>query len=276
MILAALLAGACACGVAPERENDFFWENDKFGMRAYGPGNTHVWSGLDVFNKAAGAESTCGYVLHNHDKCGNWHLKPYKGILDNYTMGASRGVGGVALFGDGEWKTYPTWEQSEIVTNSPDVCEFKLVYPAFSALGRMTYHITLRKGERFFRNDVSFEYPRRIRDFKVGPGLDLEPKRDHRGDVWEDRDLGVVSLFEVSKNKTEGSSMSAIIVPRGAWAMQADKPEFMTDMQNCRVVAVGKPAFTYYAGAAWSKAGGVTTAAEWHKTVREFAERINK
>ena len=35
---------ACGCGVAPERENDFWWENDKFGMRAYGPGEFHKWS----------------------------------------------------------------------------------------------------------------------------------------------------------------------------------------------------------------------------------------
>ena len=276
MVNIVLLASICACGVAPERENDFYWENDKFGMRAYGPGNTHVWTGLDVFNKAAGAESSCGYVLNNHDKCGNWHIKPYKGILDNYTMGASRGVGGVALFADGEWKTYSTWEKCEIVTNSDEKCEFRLVYPAFSALGKMTYHITLKKGERFFRNDVSFEFPKRIRDFKVGPGLDLEPKRDHKGDVWEDRELGVVSIFEDAKNKSEGSTMAAVIVPRKAWDMPGDATEFLTDMQNCRVIAMRKPSFTYYAGAAWSKSREIETAEAWRKTVREFAERINK
>ena len=30
--------GVCNAEVCPERQNDFCWENDKFGMRAYGPG----------------------------------------------------------------------------------------------------------------------------------------------------------------------------------------------------------------------------------------------
>ena len=84
-----ILATVCACGVAPERANDFFWENDKVGFRAYGPGDPHVWSGIDLFNKMTDAGATCGEVLHNHDTCGNWHVKPWKGILDNYIKAGS-------------------------------------------------------------------------------------------------------------------------------------------------------------------------------------------
>ena len=51
MIGAVVLAVLCLCGEAPERENDFFWENDKVGFRAYGPRDPHLWSGIDVFNK---------------------------------------------------------------------------------------------------------------------------------------------------------------------------------------------------------------------------------
>lgn len=264
------LASACLCGVAPERENDFFWENDKFGMRAYGPGNYHVWSGFDVFNKAVDAGATCGEVLHSHDKCGNWHVKPYKGILDNYTIGASRGLGGIAIYADGEWKTYPNWESCEVIEESGDRCEFKLVYPSCCALGKMTCRITLKKGERFFRNDVSFEYPKRIRDFLVGPGIDLEPKRDHHGEVREacEGGLAYVSLFEDAKNEAEGSTASAIVMVGGK------EPRLMTDHMNCRVIAVNSPSFTYYAGAAWSKAGEVTSAAEWRAAVDAFAASL--
>ena len=74
MIATVFLAAAiCNAEVCPERQNDFCWENDKFGMRAYGPGDPHVWSGFDLFNKATNAEATCAYVLHNARKCGNWH-----------------------------------------------------------------------------------------------------------------------------------------------------------------------------------------------------------
>ena len=162
-MITAILAAICLCGEAPERANDFFWENDKVGFRAYGPGDPHVWSGFDVFNKMTNAEATCGEVLHNHDKCGNWHVTPFKGILDNYTMGASRGVGGIAMFADGEWKTFPDWKECRVIAVSDEVCEFELVYPAFSAAGEMTCRITLKRGERFFKNTVSFK--KKIRNF---------------------------------------------------------------------------------------------------------------
>ena len=268
--LAASAQAVCQCGVAPERENDFFWENDKFGMRAYGPGNYHVWSGFDLFNKMPGASSTCGHILRNPSACGSWHVNPYGGVIDNYTMGASRGLGGVALYGDGEWKTYPTWERSEIVSNTADICEFRLVYPSFSALGRMTCHITLRRGERFFRNHVTFEFPNRHVEFRLGPGLDIDPRRGHGGDLREDASLGVVSLFEADRGGADGSTMTAVFMdPR-----EGHEVELMTDHLNCRVLAVRRTSFSYWAGAAWSKAGEIVTAGQWHGVVMSFRESI--
>ncbi len=266
-----LAASVCLCGVAPERANDFYWENDKFGMRAYGPGDYHYWSGLDVFNKMPLPEASCARILHNPKTSGNWHKKPYKGVIDNYTVGAGRGLGGVALFGDGEWKTYPNWERFEIITNTDDRCEFKLVYPGFSALGKMTYHITLRKGERFFRNDVSFEFPKRVRAFKVGPGIDLNPARGHVGTVWEDSARGIITLFETSRGGIEGSTATAILLD----PKDSDGVELLTDHLGCRVLALRKPSFTYWAGSAWSKAGEITTPAAWTACVEEFYKQLN-
>jgi len=257
-------AGVCACGVCPERQNDFVWENDKFGMRAYGPGEFHKWSGFDVFNKNT-SSNVCLTWCHRLDK-GNFHENRGFG-MDNYTMGASRGVGGVAMFADGEWKTYPDWETCRVIHTGDDYLEFELVYPAFSSAGKMTFHITLKRGERFFRNDVSFE--RMPENFFAGPGMDLEPKRDHKGDLVEEP--GVVSLFEDPKgeNGKDGSTMSAVFVP------DPSQVTMMTDHLNCRVLAFkGRKSFTYWAGASWSLAGEITTAAAWHACVREFQKGI--
>ena len=264
-------ATACGCGVAPERENDFWWENDMFGMRAYGPGEFHKWSGFDVFNKMPGAASVGDLLRKRLRDITNWHTTPNHGILDNYTVGAGRGCGAVALYGDGEWKTYPDWESSEILVNTPERIEFKLVYPAFSAMGRMTYHVTLEKGARFFRNTVTFE--KGVREgFVLGPGLDLDPARDHHGDVWVDAGLGVVSIFEDPKNDVEGSTATAILLD----PKDLDGVELKTDHMNCRVLALRKQSFTYYAGAAWSKAGEITTAAAWRKCVEDFRKELTR
>ena len=259
-----LLSAICNAEVCPERENDFCWENDKVGFRAYGPGEYHKWSGFDVFNKAT-EKPVAAKMLHGRGVNVNWHETPFEGVLDNYTMGASRGVGGIAFWGDGEWKTFPDWETARVVHVGDDYCEFELVYPAFAAPGRMTCHITLRRGERFFRNDVSFEHPERFGgDFRVGPGIDLDPARGHRGVLVEEP--GLVSLFEDPKD-AHGSTMEAIFV-----ADPADV-KVMTDRMNCRVLAFKKPSFTYWAGATWSKAGEVTTPEAWNREVRAAALR---
>lgn len=262
----------CNAEVCSERENDFVWENDKFGMRAYGPGEHHKWSGLDVFNKSNPSNVCIRWtrdpLFNRHDVRPNFHQNMGEG-MDNYTMGAARGVGGVAIFADGEWKTYPDWESCRVLHVGDDYLEFELVYPACCSAGKMTYHITLKRGERFFRNDVSFEKPF-ARGFRVGPGIDLEAKRDHHGSLVEDGARGLVSLFEDPKgeNGRDGSTMEAIFVARGSDC------EMMTDNLNCRVLAFKTNAFTYWAGASWSGAGEITDARTWHECVKAFQDGL--
>ena len=259
---------ACLCGVAPERADDFFWENDKVGFRAYGPSDYHRWSGIDVFNKGR-AENEVVKLLRGGKACGAWHnLATLRGgvrTFDNYVVGAGRGVGGVALYGDGEWKTYPNWETSEVLHTGDDYLQFKLVYPAFSAAGKMTYLVTMRRGERFFRNDVSFE--RMPKGFFAGPALDIDPTRQHKGTLVEEP--GLVSLFEDEKHdahgNSEGSTMTAVFVDDPSQAMP------MIDHMNCRVLAFKeRKSFTYWSGAAWSGAGEITTPAAWLAHVKKF------
>ena len=256
------------------RVHDFVWENDKFGMRAYGPGDGHVWSGLDVFNKCVD-RNVCIEWMTDPQRS-TWNSKPnmHENLgegMDNYTLGAARGVGGVAVFADGEWKTYPDWIDCRRIHVGDDYLEFELIYPAFCAAGKMTYRITLKRGERFFRNDVTFE--NMPAGFFAGPGLDLEPQRDHKGSLVEKP--GLVSLFEDPKGADgkDGSAMEAIFVsPADAAAVTA-----MTDHLNCRVLAFkGRRTFTYWAGASWSLAGEVTSAEAWHRLVEEFQKGTNK
>ena len=257
----------CLCGVAPERADDFFWENDRVGFRAYGPGDFHKWSGIDMFNKAT-KENYVVRLLRERGRHGNWHKNQNGKCFDNYTVGAGRGVGAVALWGDGEWKTYPNWDRCEVVTNGDDLCAFKLEYPAFSSLGRMTYHITFRRGEPFFRNEVSFELGERMRkDFVLGPGLDVAAGRGHGGDLFEDANAGIISLFEAAKEGNEGSTMTAIFLedPSGC--------EIMTDHLGCKVLAMRRPKFVYWAGALWDGEGAIKTAAAWHASVKDFREK---
>ena len=263
-----MLAAICLCGEAPERANDFFWENDRVGFRAYGPGDCHRWSGIDVFNKAT-EENFVVKLLRKQGNFRNWHKNTNGKCFDNYTVGAGRGTGAMAVWGDGEWKTYPNWDRCEVVTNGDDFCEFRLSYPAFSDLGRMTYHVTFRRGDPFFRNEVSFDNKGRLpKGFLLGPGLDVVASRGHGGNLCEDAATGVISLFEDSKGGNEGSTMTAVFLE------DATGCEITADHLGCRILAVHRPSVVYWAGALWDGEGRVKTAAEWHALVRDFQNKV--
>ncbi len=268
MIFSSLLIASALCGVVPERDDDFFWENELFGMRAYGPGDRHCWSGFDVFNKLHGAGSV-GDLLREHDKRGNWHTTPSDGILDNYVVGAGRGVGAIAVRGDGEWKTYGNWRDARIIAQGGDFCEFELVYPAFSALGEMTYRIKLEKNSRFFSNTVSFE--NELPDgFCAGPGLDVNPARNHDGTLWRDSRSGAAALFETERGATEGVTATGIFIDPA----DAANVKIETDAQGCLVLSLRKRSFTYWAGAAWSNAGDIESFDAWLECLKNKRNSI--
>ena len=41
-------------------------------------------------------------------------------------------------------------------------------------------------------------------------------------------------------------------------------------MRSCKTAVKNRQKFTYYAGAAWSKAGEIVTPEDWFKTVADF------
>ncbi len=168
--------GTCICGVAPERADDFYWENDRVGFRAYGPGDFHKWSGIDLFVKNTPSNAV-ERLLREPGCHGNWHRNGNPQAYDDFAVGPGRGCGGVAIFADGEWKTYPNWETARVLHEGDDRLEFELVYPACCALGKMTYHVTMRKGDDFFHNDVSFEHPGRMgKGWIVRPEVQEDPQ----------------------------------------------------------------------------------------------------
>ena len=273
MIATILLATTCLCGEAPERANDFFWENDRVGFRAYGPGDPHKWSGIDVFNKA----TTNNFVVHllrEPKKHGNWH-KNVKGLgMDDYAVGPGRGVGGVAFRRDGKWlPDYGDWVAYRILTNCEEQCSFELDYK-LPIGGTMTLGIALEKGSSFFSEVVTLSEDVPTEGLEVGVGLDLNAKREHVGDLFVDEKKYIVSLFEKPHNRKgeEGSMMNAIFAlpffgevslagePNGA-KMIMTKPLKSSD-RGCSVLAV-------CAGADWTEAGRFCDAKAWHAYVRE-------
>ena len=289
MIASLLVATVCLCGEAPERANDFFWENDRVGFRAYGPGDSHKWSGIDVFNKSVSTNIVVHWLRHHSSP--NFHLNQGQG-MDNYAVGPGRGVGGVALRKDGKWlPDYGNWVAYRVVTNSDEKCEFELDYK-LPIGGTMTLGIVLQRGSSLFVETVSLSKDVPTEGLEVGVGLDLSAARLHVGDLVVDEKRRLVSLFEepytIKDHKRttareggepikgeEGSMMSALyeLVPLER-ARLVDGPESSKMILTYPLKACNHgTVLCVAAGSDWTEAGRFKTAKAWHRYVREDQEK---
>ena len=286
MILAILLSSICLCGEAPERANDFFWENDRVGFRAYGPGDVHKWSGIDVFNKSVSTNIVVHW-LKNHAKH-NFHLNQGQG-MDNYAVGPGRGVGGVALRKDGKWlPDYGNWVAYRvIVAHSDEKCEFELDYK-LPIGGTMTLAIQLARDTSFFHEIVRFSPDVPLEGVEIAVGIDTSAERLHTGDLFVDKKRGIISLFEephtIKDNKRttareggepikgeEGSMMSALyeIAPiKGSRLVDGPESSKMILTYPLKAWDHGT-VLCIAAGADWTEAGRFKTAKAWHRYVHE-------
>ncbi len=269
MIAAILIATTCLCGEAPERANDFFWENDRTGFRAYGPGDVHKWSGIDVFNKA----TTNNFVVHllrEPKRYGNWHKNVNGFGMDDYAVGPGRGVGGVAFRKDGKWlPDYGNWVDYRILANCEERCSFELDYK-LPIGGTMTLGIVLEKGSSFFTEAVTLSEDVPVEGLEIGVGLDLSAAREHTGDLFIDEKKLIVSLFEKPHNREgeDGSMMNAIFAMPGMGGIAlADGPEGAKMIMTEPLKHHGT-ALLVRAGADWTEAGRFRDAKSWHDYVR--------
>ncbi len=264
----------------PERLDDFAWENDRFGARAYGPaimepaprGQGLVSSGIDVFNKRVTHPVLHRWLVERTDR-GSYHKDRGEG-MDDYVVGAGRGCGGLgAVDAANAWSFSRNWSRAKMVQCGPVRTEFEIAYPAWGGLGAETRRVTLDRGQRFAHFRVSFGggAPAGVR---VGPGLDCGEKRGHSGSVARDDAAGWIANWEPQDagGPNTGSIGTAVLLDPGDAPASSGE-----DALGCRYLfpPAGRAAFGYWAGAAWSGTskgeGLVSGAGEWHGAVRDFA-----
>ena len=264
--LAPLPEASVDCGYAPYRMDDFYWENDHFGMRAYGPvimepapkGQGLVSSGFDLFNKCV-PYPVLEKWLHGSE--GSYHKNHGKG-MDNYKVAKGRGVGGIGALNRDGWFHEKNWKAQRVISKTATEAVFELEYETYVVRGTVT------AGTPFMRFDVTpkGEQPARM----IGPGLDISAKRQHDGMLKVGLEDGFIANFEPEgvDGKENGSVLTAIVLP----PVDA-RPVVASDADGCIYLLQRSPSFTYWVGAGWTGAGRFRTPDEWFGCVREFARR---
>ena len=262
------LSAVCYGRYAPDRLDDYLWENDKTAWRIYGPGVAQpppkgeglVSSGVDVWSKKVSYP-----VIDKWLKIGHYHTDVGEG-MDTYKVGTARGAGGFAIWRGGKTYCAGNWKSQKCLATGPVRTAFEVTYAPVECDGVTVTEkrvVTLDRGRRFTKHTATFTVKG---PFKVmgGPGLNVSAAKEHNGELVLRPDQGWLANFEPTI-KRQGALFTAIFT-EGASQVQTT-PE--GDLLLVRPIDEGKP-FTWWAGQGWTGRGEILTAQQWAEaTARE-------
>lgn len=264
----------CYSRFVPERTDDYAWENNKVAFRTYGPvaqkmvedgvkGGT-LSSGIDAWLKRVEYPIINAWYKKTTDGTGSYHEDTGEG-LDNFHVGVSRGVGGIAKKVDSTYhfsRNFVTWKN---VHNGPIRTSFVLTYADWDANGTMITeqkHISLDYGSNFSR----FEIVLKGTD-TISAGLTLH---NNEGVVAVNEANAWISHWETLDDSEIGT---AIITPKTIFIGSEHYVTSKKDESNLFAhLKVNDNKVIYYAGFGWKKAGEFTTKEAWENHLNLFSQ----
>jgi hypothetical protein len=264
----------------PERLDDFAWENDKLAHRTYGPAlaapappgsNKEVLStsGLDIWFKRVPYPIVDRWYNIGHD---HYHHDEGEGI-DMYNVGRSLGAGGTAVWDGNRLYAGANFRTWKVLANGPVRAVFELGYDAWDAAGVKVAEVkrfTVDAGHYFDRIDSSFSYSG-AKPLTIAVGLNRAPSdKGEDGKVAVTHDSASRALLQWVAQRGNGDFGVALILPSGA------QPQYAQDANNEMMLAPaasGQP-LRYYVGAAWTRAGEITSREQWQRYVADEAARL--
>jgi len=268
---------ACYSRFVPERTDDYAWENNRVAFRTYGPmaqkmaedkvkGGT-LSSGIDAWLKRVDYPIINKWYKEELSGEVSYHEDTGEG-LDNFHVGPSRGVGGIAMKVDSTYYTSKNFTSWRNLYNGPIRTSFILTYADWDADGNTISeekHISLDYGSNLSRFEVSLKGTDTI-----SAGLTLH-KKD--GVIGVDHEEGWVTYWEPHDDSELGM---AIVVPNN---MMMGHEHYETDAKDesnlFAHLKVDQQKVVYYAGFGWKKSDQFANKEEWQSYVSTFSKKLN-
>ncbi|WP_221029282.1 DUF4861 family protein [Actomonas aquatica] len=260
----------------PERLDDFAWENDRMGHRAYGPrlntpeaGKSQLRSaGLDYWAKRVPYLIVDRWYLKGHDA---YHVDSGEG-LDMYSVGTNAGVGGTAAWLEGAAHSAGNWQAARVLANGPLRAVFELDYAPIE-LGEGA---TLTETKRFIV-DAGRNLDRIESRFTL-TGADsavvafgLTRRDEMNPEVQSVADAaGFISNWSVYPDDHGALGTAVVLAPGTTVAGSA-----RDDANDYLLVTVADGSVvTYYAGGGWSLSGHFPSHDAWKVYLTQFFSRL--
>lgn len=267
----------CFSRFVPERTDDYAWENDKVAFRVFGPtaqkmkeqnieGGT-LSSGVDAWLKKVEYPIIDKWYKKYSEETGSYHEDTGEG-LDNFHVGASRGVGGIAIKKDSTYYFSKNFVDWRTLTNGPIRTSFYLKYEDWDVDGSLVQEsriISLDYGSNLSKFVVSIEGSN-----SLAAGLTLHEKD---GEV-----VGNNTEYWLSYWQPHGDSElgTGIVTTKNHFLSFEKYDVEKTDLSNAySKMKVIENSVTYYAGFSWLKSGQFSGKKEWENYLSSFSIKVN-
>jgi hypothetical protein len=267
----------CYSRFVPERTDDYAWENNKVAFRTYGPvaqqmvenkieGGT-LTSGIDAWLKRVDYPIINKWYEKATNGTGTYHKDTGEG-LDNFHVGNSRGVGGIAVKVDNKYyfsKNFISWKT---ITTGPIRTSFILTYADWDAKGNKITEsklISLDYGSYLSRFEISIKGTKTI-----AAGLTLH---DKKGTIGTNIKEGWLSHWEPIDDSEIGTGL---VAPKNTLTSFDNYLTNDKDLSNLYGNFKVKDNKTiYFVGFGWKKGSPFQTKTEWETYLSSFAKKIN-
>ncbi len=267
----------CYSRFVPERTDDYAWENNKVAFRTYGPiaqkmveekikGGT-LTSGIDAWLKRVEYPVINKWYEKYTNGTGTYHKDTGEG-LDNFHVGDSRGIGGVAVKIDSTYyfsKNFTSWKT---ITTGPIRTSFILNYADWDAAGNKiteVKHISLDYGSFLSKFEIDITGTNNL-----STGITL-----HNNDGKTEGNIkqGWIDYWQPIDDSELGTG---IVFPKKT--MLSFEKYMNPKKELCNLYAslkVKNNKVIYYTGFGWKKQGEYTTKQDWENYLAQFASKIN-
>ncbi|WP_242204233.1 DUF4861 family protein [Aestuariivivens insulae] len=267
----------CFSRFVPERTDDYAWENNKVAFRTFGPqaqkmvedsvpGGT-LSSGVDAWLKKVEYPIINKWYKKELETEGTYHEDNGEG-LDNFHVGVSRGVGGIAAKIDTTYyisKNYAKWRT---ITTGPIRTSFYLEYEDWDAAGHTIEEsrvISLDLNSNLSKFTITLEGIDNI-----SAGLTLHEKD---GEVNGNTENGWVSYWQPHGDSELGT---AIVAAKDTFLDFETYNTEAKDLSNAYAkLKVNNNQVVYYAGFGWKESGQFNNQQEWEDYLNRFSKCIN-
>jgi len=268
---------SCYSRFVPERTDDYAWENNKVAFRTYGPvaqkmvedkvaGGT-LTSGIDAWLKRVDYPIINKWYEKATNGTGTYHKDTGEG-LDNFHVGDSRGVGGIAVKVDNKYyfsKNFISWKT---ITTGPLRTSFILTYADWDAKGNTITEsklISLDYGSYLSRFEINITGAK-----EISAGLTLH---DKKGTIGTNLKEGWLSHWEAIDDSEIGTGL---VAPKNTMTTFDNHITSEKDLSNLYGnIAVKNNKAIYYVGFGWKKGSPFQTQKDWKKYLSLFAQKVN-